>query len=872
MKRFSAFMRKPASQESAEKAAASPRPDETEQKQTGGNEDGELAGTLGKLSLKSKQHASSPTATGDELDAQLGRLKLEGPLTKPTIPPHLVPLPPSPDLEERVPAWPAPPRSSSSSSTQAKVKQETSDDGTSTEEEKPSLSRRTPKKKQSGSATSSGAAQQRQAATSPVASTSAPKPSRASPRLKERLASPAPTPSRLTLDLSDSSAEEDAEGETDDEYFPEASIPSSASRRPSRDVEVVTSTDAHQRPRRERLESPVPLSPPAAARAPPSPPPEVRRGSPTAFRSRQQPLAATPPPPMRSSAPPPPTRAQASPAPALASRMRAPVRPRISEVAPSPTSPPPAAPASASPPPPPAPAPAPALARSFAPPPPARRSASTTFAAPSPPPPPAPASAPSPASPRSRMSSPFSLFGASPSGRSGRGAGGFGGGGMGALRSPGGGAMGSILSSDQAFGAARYSSPPFEEHGSQLYGQAPGFASYGAPRAAFATEPFESPALLNEPYASLDRGTASPASDLFGFTDNLGDDSFGQSSTDDFSTLLATENDGPSFGMTQMLHDDEASYLDASTHTVASDSPAPAASLASTGSLVEDQVNSLSSSYDFAEAWLEQPDPSASTAFTPSPDLFIPSAAEGSSSTSPSTLDSRSPSFPPYSHGALASISSIANFPYSASSSSLNKNLADATDEELQVELERRKLERELSQITALSPPIDNTVNPAHLQLPSPPTTYDNQPYDLAAFNANPNADIPVLPPLPDLDSIYPSINSSQRSSTPNARPFTHQSRASRPTPLSRPAAASSDASSFSSRPHGRDLLDCYEYVPSESNPARGQYVCRICKDKPLEPGKKRKMGEYSGTRGAPSSIATRAWGHWDKYHGGLGV
>lgn len=53
MKRFTAFMRKPPTEDNAKKATAGARSDETKQP-TGQNEDSELAGTLGKLSLTAK--------------------------------------------------------------------------------------------------------------------------------------------------------------------------------------------------------------------------------------------------------------------------------------------------------------------------------------------------------------------------------------------------------------------------------------------------------------------------------------------------------------------------------------------------------------------------------------------------------------------------------------------------------------------------------------------------------------------------------------------------------------------------------------------------------------------------------------------------
>lgn len=283
--------------------------------------------------------------------------------------------------------------------------------------------------------------------------------------------------------------------------------------------------------------------------------------------------------------------------------------------------------------------------------------------------------------------------------------------------------MAGMLSSGPTFGA-RMSSPPFVEGSySQSYSQAPAFASYAAPQASYSAEPFNSFTSLEEPYARFDRSTTSLTSDLFGFTDSAGDDSFGQSTTDDFSTLLAGENGVASFGITETLSAEEATYVDTLTHSLAEESPAPAAEVASESSFAEEQVDSLSSSYDFAEAWTKPPLASTSTSFLSSSDFFAPSPPEGSFSSPPSTLDSRSPSFPSYPDATLPSISSTVsldclhwrshrkltrpspqpNFPFSVSSSSLSKNLADASDEELQRELERRKLERELAQVSARS-------------------------------------------------------------------------------------------------------------------------------------------------------------------------
>lgn len=51
MKRFTAFMRKPPSQDEADTTAAGARSDETKESSNSMNERGKLADTLGKLSL-----------------------------------------------------------------------------------------------------------------------------------------------------------------------------------------------------------------------------------------------------------------------------------------------------------------------------------------------------------------------------------------------------------------------------------------------------------------------------------------------------------------------------------------------------------------------------------------------------------------------------------------------------------------------------------------------------------------------------------------------------------------------------------------------------------------------------------------------------
>lgn len=204
-----------------------------------------------------------------------------------------------------------------------------------------------------------------------------------------------------------------------------------------------------------------------------------------------------------------------------------------------------------------------------------------------------------------------------------------------------------------------YPLSPFEGDDFRPYTQAAAFASYASPpQASYSSGPFNSFTTLEETYARFDRSTASPASDLFGFTDNVDGDSFSESRTDNFSTLLIGESAAIGFETTELLNAEEATYLETLNQPLVYESPVPAAPLASDSSLTEEQVNSLSSSYEFAEAWTETPIASTSTSFLSSSDLFVASPPEGSFSSPPSTLDSHSPSFPPYQDAAVPSMSS----------------------------------------------------------------------------------------------------------------------------------------------------------------------------------------------------------------------
>lgn len=127
-------------------------------------------------------------------------------------------------------------------------------------------------------------------------------------------------------------------------------------------------------------------------------------------------------------------------------------------------------------------------------------------------------------------------------------------------------------------------------------------------------------------------------------------------------------------------------------------------------------------------------------------------------------------------------------------------------------------------------------------------------------------ADIPVSPwnsTASHTDTL--SRPSGTSISTPT-RPFTHQQRDSRPTPISRPlppgvtSSTNTSPSSNASPSNGRIFSEFYEWIPGEGK--RGTFACRACKEKPQEEGKVRKMGMYVATKSSPSTISNRAWEH----------
>ncbi|KAK4049753.1 hypothetical protein OIO90_005334 [Microbotryomycetes sp. JL221] len=123
-------------------------------------------------------------------------------------------------------------------------------------------------------------------------------------------------------------------------------------------------------------------------------------------------------------------------------------------------------------------------------------------------------------------------------------------------------------------------------------------------------------------------------------------------------------------------------------------------------------------------------------------------------------------------------------------------------------------------------------------------------------------------PPQPSDRSVTVPPTASLRSA--NQSKVRSKKGKSRPSPINPSIQPSSSlappsVAATSGRP---SFEDCFVFLPGAQDPRKGHFACRACKDRPLEPGKKRKMAQWSGIISSPSNVKTRAWEHWNKYHG----